>query len=68
MDMVLNEHTILAIYRSGYSRVPSHDPCGKDHIYDIFRSRQLMVLNPHEPRDISRLPCLWFNPIAFNLR
>jgi len=56
MDTVLNEHTILEIYRSGYSRVPVHDPRGKDHIYGIFGTRQLMVINPHEPRDISTLP------------
>ena len=58
MDMVLNEHTILEIYRSGYSRVPVHDPSKTFLVYGIFKTRQLMVLNPHEPRDISTLPLI----------
>lgn len=56
IDLTLNEESILDIYRSGFSRIPVHDTCGKDHIIGIFRSRQLMVLNPHEERDLSTLP------------
>ena len=56
MDLVLDEENILGIYRSGYSRVPVHDPCSKDHIYGIFQTRQIMVMNPKESRDLSTLP------------
>ena len=56
MDLVLDEESIVEIYRSGYSRVPVHDPCSKDLIYGIFQTRKLMVMNPTESRDLSTLP------------
>jgi len=54
-DLVLNEESILQIYRTGYSRVPIYDE-EESQICGIFRTRQIMVLNPNESRDLSTLP------------
>ena len=68
--MVLNEHTSWI----SIVRVTVEYLCTilaeKDNLYGMFRTRLLLItMNPYEPRGISRLiPCLWSNPIAFNLR
>jgi metal transporter CNNM len=55
---VLNEHSFLEIYRNGFSRVPVYEGDGNDkkRIIGILRTRQLMVLNPHEDRLLTTLP------------
>lgn len=55
-DTILNKENILKIYRSGHSRVPVYEPSSKSHILGIFRTRQIMVLNETEKREVSTLP------------
>lgn len=57
-DLVLDESNILDIYRSGYSRIPVHEPGNKAHISGVFRTRQIMVLNPDEERELATLPLI----------
>lgn len=54
-DMILDEDNILEIYRAGFSRVPVHEPGNKCCIWGIFRSRQLIVMNSSERRELSSL-------------
>ena len=55
-DMVLDERNTLKIYRRGFSRVPVYESPSKSAIAGIFTTRQLMVLNAHEERQLSTLP------------
>ena len=55
-DMVLDERNTLKIYRTGFSRVPVYESPSKSAIVGIFTTRQLMVLNAHEERQLSTLP------------
>jgi metal transporter CNNM len=57
-DLSLNEDNILEIYRSGFSRVPVHEPSDKARILGVFRTRQLIVMNPDEGRDLATLPLI----------
>jgi metal transporter CNNM len=54
----LNEHSFLDIYRNGFSRIPVYqvEADDKKQIIGILRTRQLMVLNPHEDRPLTTLP------------
>jgi metal transporter CNNM len=53
----LNESNFLHIYRNGFSRIPVYQgDTDKKRIIGVLRSRQLMVLNPHEDRSLTTLP------------
>jgi len=58
-DLVLDESNILEIYRRGHSRVPVFD-CDENSLDDdklsisgVFKTKQLMVVNSGESRNIS---------------
>ncbi len=57
-DMVLDEGSILEIYRSGYSRVPVYEPGSESQIAGVFRTRQIMILNSDEERELASLPLI----------
>jgi metal transporter CNNM len=60
-DTVLNEHTVVNIYSSGYSRVPVYQvnpekPKSKIAICGILMTKHLIVVNPKEDRPLQTLP------------
>jgi hypothetical protein len=57
LDIVLNEHTILEIYLSGYSRIIA----GRDHIYWIWYFQNSPV-NVVEPSRNQRYQFIVFGP------
>jgi metal transporter CNNM len=60
-DMILNERNAVKIYRSGFSRIPIYvkdeeDPNDNTKIVGILASRQLMVIDSQDQREVSTLP------------
>jgi metal transporter CNNM len=60
-DMILNERNAVKIYRSGFSRIPIYvkdeeDPDDNTKIIGILASRQLMVIDSQDQREVSTLP------------
>jgi Hemolysins and related proteins containing CBS domains len=58
LDLILDQESILEIYRTGYSRVPVHVPSNPDLICGIFKTKQLMILDHNEPRELRTLPLI----------
>jgi len=58
LDLELNQGSILEIYRTGYSRVPVHTPTDPESICGIFKTKQLMIVDHNEPRELRTLPLI----------
>jgi len=66
-DMILTEPNLVNIYASGFSRVPVYvrnekTPKNKTAICGILITRQLIVVNPRDKREVSTLPL--YRPIC----
>jgi metal transporter CNNM len=59
LDLRLDQASILEIYRTGYSRVPVHISDDPELICGIFKTKQLMILNQNEPRELRTLPLIF---------
>jgi metal transporter CNNM len=55
-DMILNEHNMVQIYASGYSRIPVHLPNNKNAIVGILVTKYLIVVNPRDNRCVNTIP------------
>lgn len=60
-DMVLTERNTVRIYRSGYSRIPIYeknkdDPDDNTRVVGIMVSKQLIVVDSQDQREVSTLP------------
>jgi metal transporter CNNM len=55
-DMILNEHNMVQIYASGYTRIPVHLPNNKNAIVGILVTKYLIVVNPRDNRCVNTIP------------
>jgi metal transporter CNNM len=71
-DMVLNEHNVVNIYSSGFSRVPVYQvnpekPKSKIAICGILMAKHLMVVDSKENRPLQTLPLCMYSSDSLGL-
>ena len=56
MDSIMDEETVIQVYRHGHSRIPINNDNGD--ICGVLLSRQLIVVNSEESRPLQTIPLL----------